>query len=98
MLADGHDSNNNGEGKDGEGRGREGGEGGKGGKGKEEGGEGGKEGRKEGRKENGGLRAFIESLVQSARGKTVEEAAQEVPMVDVWVGRHELLYSRIFNS
>ena len=26
------------------------------------------------------------------------EAAQSVPMLDCWVGRHELLYSRIFNS
>ena len=28
----------------------------------------------------------------------VEEAGQSVPVLDLWVGRHELLYSRIFNS
>ena len=28
----------------------------------------------------------------------VEEAGQCVPGMDFWVGRHELLYSRIFNS
>lgn len=28
----------------------------------------------------------------------VEEAGQGVPAMDLWIGRHELLYSRIFNS
>ncbi|MCJ1466897.1 hypothetical protein MMC07_005519 [Pseudocyphellaria aurata] len=28
----------------------------------------------------------------------VEEAGQGVPAMDLWMGRHELLYSRIFNS
>lgn len=28
----------------------------------------------------------------------VEDAGQVVPVLDLWVGRHELLYSRIFNS
>lgn len=27
-----------------------------------------------------------------------EDAGQNVPILDLWVGRHELLYSRIFNS
>lgn len=27
-----------------------------------------------------------------------ENSAQVVPIMDLWVGRHELLYSRIFNS
>jgi len=27
-----------------------------------------------------------------------EDAAQSVPSMDLWIGRHELLYSRIFNS
>lgn len=27
-----------------------------------------------------------------------EEAGQGVPAIDMWIGRHELLYSRIFNS
>lgn len=28
----------------------------------------------------------------------IEEAGQGVPAMDLWIGRHELLYSRIFNS
>ncbi|KAL4759948.1 urease accessory protein UreF [Aspergillus foveolatus] len=28
----------------------------------------------------------------------IEDAGQVVPPLDIWVGRHELLYSRIFNS
>lgn len=27
-----------------------------------------------------------------------ENAGQGVPVMDLWVGRHEVLYSRIFNS
>ncbi|KAI1607911.1 urease accessory protein [Exophiala viscosa] len=27
-----------------------------------------------------------------------EDAGQVVPMMDLWIGRHEMLYSRIFNS
>ena len=27
-----------------------------------------------------------------------EDAGQVVPMLDIWVGRHEMLYSRLFNS
>jgi urease accessory protein len=27
-----------------------------------------------------------------------EDAGQSVPVMDLWVGRHEMLYSRIFNS
>lgn len=27
-----------------------------------------------------------------------EDAGQGVPVMDLWVGRHEVLYSRIFNS
>ena len=27
-----------------------------------------------------------------------DDAGQNVPVIDLWVGRHELLYSRIFNS
>lgn len=30
--------------------------------------------------------------------RSVEEAGQGVPAMDIWLGRHELLYSRIFNS
>ncbi len=28
----------------------------------------------------------------------IEMAGQTVPMMDLWIGRHEVLYSRIFNS
>ena len=28
----------------------------------------------------------------------IERSAQAVPVMDLWMGRHELLYSRIFNS
>lgn len=28
----------------------------------------------------------------------VEDAGQTIPVMDLWVGRHEMLYSRIFNS
>ena len=28
----------------------------------------------------------------------VADAGQGVPMMDIWIGRHEMLYSRIFNS
>jgi urease accessory protein len=27
-----------------------------------------------------------------------EDAGQSVPVMDLWIGRHEMLYSRIFNS
>ena len=28
----------------------------------------------------------------------IEDAGQSVPVMDLWIGRHEMLYSRIFNS
>ena len=28
----------------------------------------------------------------------VEDAGQAVPVIDLWIGKHEMLYSRIFNS
>ncbi|CAK7202558.1 hypothetical protein SEUCBS139899_005282 [Sporothrix eucalyptigena] len=36
--------------------------------------------------------------VESTWNVPVEEAGQAVPVVDLWMGRHEMLYSRIFNS
>lgn len=44
------------------------------------------------------LRAEIGSGLEAAWGVGVGEAGQGVPAMDLWVGRHELLYSRIFNS
>jgi urease accessory protein len=42
-------------------------------------------------RESGDSNALVE-------GKGVEEACVTVPEMDLWMGRHELLYSRIFNS
>jgi urease accessory protein len=44
------------------------------------------------------LRDKIEALVVQCWNRTTEEAGQAVPVMDLWVGRHEMLYSRIFNS
>ncbi|KAK2778569.1 hypothetical protein FQN52_004629 [Onygenales sp. PD_12] len=44
------------------------------------------------------LQDVIAERVEGQWGVGVEEAGQAVPVVDLWVGRHELLYSRIFNS
>jgi urease accessory protein len=46
----------------------------------------------------GWLRGEIENAMEANWGRSVEEAGQGVVMLDLWVGRHELLYSRIFNS
>lgn len=44
----------------------------------------------------------LQELVRSSLEKVwllpPEEAGQVVPAMDLWVGRHEMLYSRIFNS
>jgi len=40
----------------------------------------------------------IRMVIDREWGKDVEDAGQTVPVVDLWIGRHELLYSRIFNS
>ncbi|KAF2273795.1 uncharacterized protein EI97DRAFT_403486 [Westerdykella ornata] len=47
---------------------------------------------------SGELRERICGLVREGWGRGTEEAGQGVPVMDVWVGRHEVLYSRIFNS
>ncbi|KAL8710933.1 MAG: hypothetical protein Q9220_004532 [cf. Caloplaca sp. 1 TL-2023] len=44
------------------------------------------------------LRGELEALMRRYWDTKVEEAGQCVPGMDLWVGRHELLYSRIFNS
>jgi urease accessory protein len=44
------------------------------------------------------LRARIEGLVEEYWNTEPEDAGQNVPAMDLWVGRHEKLYSRIFNS
>ena len=47
---------------------------------------------------SGWLRGEIEDAMAANWKRKVEEAGQGVVMLDLWVGRHELLYSRIFNS
>lgn len=44
------------------------------------------------------VQEMIESVIERAWETEVEDAGQCVPVMDLWIGRHELLYSRIFNS
>ncbi|RDA94220.1 hypothetical protein CP533_0625 [Ophiocordyceps camponoti-saundersi (nom. inval.)] len=44
------------------------------------------------------LRRFIDALIEREWQTPIECAGQSVPVMDLWIGRHELLYSRIFNS
>jgi urease accessory protein len=44
------------------------------------------------------LQDTIIKRIQREWDTEVEQAGQVVPALDLWVGRHELLYSRIFNS
>ncbi|KAL9602569.1 MAG: hypothetical protein Q9219_001713 [cf. Caloplaca sp. 3 TL-2023] len=47
---------------------------------------------------NKGLKEEIEKLMQDNWEVEVEDAGQGIPAMDLWLGRHEMLYSRIFNS
>lgn len=44
------------------------------------------------------LQEWINESITRESGKNAEDAAVTVPTMDLWMGRHELLYSRIFNS
>lgn len=44
------------------------------------------------------LKREIEKVMERNWEVAVEDAGQGVPIMDLWVGRHEMLYSRIFNS
>ncbi|KAM4056372.1 ureF domain-containing protein [Hirsutella rhossiliensis] len=44
------------------------------------------------------VQRMIDAVVSREWDTPVDEAGQSVPVMDLWVGRHELLYSRIFNS
>ncbi|KAF3483690.1 urease accessory protein UreF [Arthroderma uncinatum] len=44
------------------------------------------------------LQKTIAQLLQKEWLTEPEDAGQVVPILDLWMGRHELLYSRIFNS
>ena len=46
----------------------------------------------------GWLQEEIRAAMEGNWDVSVEDAGQRVPVMDLWVGRHELLYSRIFNS
>lgn len=47
---------------------------------------------------SGELQSRIRGLVDEGWETETEDAGQSVPVMDLWVGRHEKLYSRIFNS
>jgi len=47
---------------------------------------------------NSELQIRIRELVEEGWERSTEDAGQCVPVMDLWVGRHEKLYSRIFNS
>ena len=47
---------------------------------------------------SGKLQSWIRNGVDSHGNREVEEACVTAPTMDLWMGRHELLYSRIFNS
>ncbi len=40
----------------------------------------------------------IQRVVEREWETRIEDAGQSVPVLDLWMGRHEMLYSRIFNS
>jgi urease accessory protein len=44
------------------------------------------------------LRSLLMTRLQKVWETKPEDAGQVAPALDLWVGRHELLYSRIFNS
>jgi len=44
------------------------------------------------------LQDAIRDAVETNWQVEVQDAGQVVPVLDLWIGRHELLYSRIFNS
>lgn len=47
---------------------------------------------------SGQLQNWIERCIEGNEKRSWEDARTEVPVMDLWMGRHELLYSRIFNS
>ncbi|VBB76182.1 Putative protein of unknown function [Podospora comata] len=44
------------------------------------------------------VQELITEMIKREWGTKVERAGQNVPVMDLWFGRHEVLYSRIFNS
>lgn len=44
------------------------------------------------------LQSVIRGCAVGEKDTKVEDAGLSIPVTDLWMGRHELLYSRIFNS
>jgi urease accessory protein len=44
------------------------------------------------------VQKMIDDMIDREWNTPVEEAGQTIPLMDLWFGRHEVLYSRIFNS
>lgn len=44
------------------------------------------------------VQRMITQVIEREWETPVEEAGQTMPVMDLWIGRHEVLYSRIFNS
>ncbi|KKA28373.1 hypothetical protein TD95_000226 [Thielaviopsis punctulata] len=44
------------------------------------------------------VQELVNAAVAREKDTPYEKAGQTVPVMDLWMGRHELLYSRIFNS
>jgi urease accessory protein len=40
----------------------------------------------------------IHNAIRKDWNTRTEDTAQTIPVMDLWIGRHEILYSRIFNS
>jgi urease accessory protein len=40
----------------------------------------------------------IQRVIEKEWDTKIEDAGQCIPVMDLWMGRHEMLYSRIFNS
>ncbi|KAK6071695.1 urease accessory protein [Seiridium cupressi] len=47
---------------------------------------------------SGEVQDLITAMIDREWETKFEEAGQSVPVMDLWIGRHEMLYSRIFNS
>jgi urease accessory protein len=44
------------------------------------------------------VQSLIAAVIEREWHTSAEEAGQTEPVMDLWIGRHEMLYSRIFNS
>ncbi|KAG6037187.1 hypothetical protein E4U41_005276 [Claviceps citrina] len=44
------------------------------------------------------VQAMVAGMIEREWETEVDQAGQGVPVMDLWIGRHEVLYSRIFNS